>query len=341
MKSTEPYSWKGAIACIAYGVAGLSMTIFEEYVFSYEFKGSFTLACGQCFFSLMFLLLLKKLKWFDFEKFEYNKVPQLTWLIVNFIGMVATGILALEFVSLSMYSTLRRGSTLLTLAGESLILSRAISLDEKISVYGMVIGGMIAGAGDLQFDFFGYLLIFFNCLFMAGYLINIKLAKDRTGISTFGLLFYNNLCALPLFLLLALFTEYSYVSTFEYLYNPGFIFSFFMSSILAFLLNYCVFLCSTITSPLTTSIMSQIKSLITTGLGLFTFGGIILTAEMGLGLLVSTIATVWYILIKHKQKQAYVKRIKEQVREANAPSEGINDYISQMMGESGTDNTKL
>ena len=77
-----------------------------------------------------------------------------------------------------------------------------------------------------------------------------------------------------------------------------------MSAIQAFLLNWFIFLCSTINSPLTTSVTGQIKSIVTTVLGLFMFGDVELTTLLTIGLILSSVASIWYAKIKHDQKLA-------------------------------------
>lgn len=74
-----------------------------------------------------------------------------------------------------------------------------------------------------------------------------------------------------------------------------------MSSVHAFLLNWLIFLCSTINTPLVTSITGQIKNIVTTLLSFVLFGGIAIGWDGILGLLLSTVASLWYAYIKFKQ----------------------------------------
>jgi solute carrier family 35 protein len=77
-----------------------------------------------------------------------------------------------------------------------------------------------------------------------------------------------------------------------------------MSSVHAFLLNWLIFLCSTINSPLTTSITGQIKNIATTLLGFILFGGISIGYDGIIGLILSSVASVWYAYIKYSQTAA-------------------------------------
>ena len=98
----------------------------------------------------------------------------------------------------------------------------------------------------------------------------------------------------------------------------------------AFLLNYFLFLCSTVNSPLATSItgnlttnkhkqtkicVGQLKSILQTIFGLFTFGGVTLTFSLSVGLLTSTMGGIWYGYIK------YAEQANTQKKMANAESQ--------------------
>lgn len=118
------------------------------------------------------------------------------------------------------------------------------------------------------------------------------------------MMLYNNVLSLPVVLLMSLsLGELEGLAKFPYLYDPGFLFCFFFSSSLAFILNYSIFLCTTLNSALTTSVTGapapvtalaqparcaplrrpppsrgacagQIKNVATTVVGLFLFGDV-------------------------------------------------------------------
>lgn len=215
--------------------------------------------------------------------------------------MVVSGLAALAKTNVPLFSALRRLSTLVVIIGEYYLLGKVTPGDESQSVVIMVLGAMIAGMGDITFDFIGSLYILFNCIVTAGYLIYIAKKTKETGLNTFGLMFYCNILSIPGTIVLTYVTEWQGISAYEGYSNLGFQFCFFMSSIQAFLLNYFIFLCSTVNSPLTTSITGQIKSILQTIIGLFMFGDVFITPLLVFGLSVSTIASFWYSHIKYQQ----------------------------------------
>ncbi|EGG24720.1 hypothetical protein DFA_02964 [Cavenderia fasciculata] len=293
---------KGFLVALGYGVTSVSITFFNKAVLNYYgFNYSNALTLGQMVFSLFFLHFLKLFKYINYPDLDYNLCKKLFSLSTLFILMVVSGLAALAKTNVPLFSALRRLSTLIVIAGEKVLLGKVTPANEIQSVVLMVVGAMIAGWGDVTFDFVGSLYILFNCFVTAGYLIYIAKKSQETGLNTFGLMFYCNILSLPATILLTLLTEGKGLLTFEGYSNLGFQFCFLMSSVQAFLLNYFIFLCSTYNSPLTTSITGQIKSVLQTVIGLFMFNDVVLSLLLIYGLLLSTAASFWYTFIKYSQ----------------------------------------
>jgi len=218
--------------------------------------------------------------------------------------MAASGLWALTLVNVPVFSALRRLSTLIVIVGEHFVLGKHTPLDEINSVVLMVFGAIVAGWGDLSASFFGYVLVFFNCLVTAGYLIYINKKSKETSLNTFGLMFYCNLLSLPGVACIVYLTEWEDILQYQHFSKFGFQLCFFMSSVQAFLLNYFIFLCSTINSPLTTSITGQLKAILQTILGLFMFADVEITPLLSIGLFISSVASIWYSAIKYMQQLA-------------------------------------
>jgi len=199
-------------------------------------------------------------------------------------------------------SALRRLTTFVVIAGQYLILKKTVSSSELYSVILMVIGAFIASYGDISFDLYGYLLTGLNCIVTAAYLILIAKSSRETGLNTFSLMYYNNILSIPFVTLIVFSTEMDLLKGFPLWFDIGFQFCFWMSVFQAFALNYLVFLCSIVNSPLATSITGQLKSIIQTVLGLFLFGGVIITTPLSIGLLISTFGGIWYGYIKYNEQ---------------------------------------
>jgi len=296
-------NFKGFFVAFSYGVISVAITFFNKAVFVYGFNASNALTLGQIIFSIVFLVVMKQMKLLEFEDFSSHYIKALFPLSASFFGMVVTGLAALRYVNVPVYSALRRLTTFIVIAGQYFWLDKTVSRDELQSVIVMVFGAFVAGYGDLTFDAWGYFLTGVNCFVTALYLLMISKKSKETGLSTFGLMFYNNIISIPLVLLVVYWVEWEELMTYDKYSSFEFQLCFFMSSILAFLLNYFVFLCSLVNSPLTTSVTGQLKNIIQTVLGLFLFGGVPLTPAMTIGLSMSTIGGIWYGFVKYQESQ--------------------------------------
>ncbi|GAM27583.1 hypothetical protein SAMD00019534_107590 [Acytostelium subglobosum LB1] len=296
---------KGFLVAFGYGVTSVSITFFNKAVLNvYGFDYSNALTLGQMVFSLFFLTVMKQLKLITYPDISKDLIKKLASLSVLFILMVVSGLAALAKTNVPLFSALRRLSTLIVILGERILLEKVTPANEIQSVVLMVLGALIAGWGDVTFDFVGSLYILFNCFVTAGYLIYIAKKSKETGLNTFGLMFYCNIISIPATIVLTVLTEGEGIMSYGGYGNLGFQVCFLMSSVQAFLLNYFIFLCSTYNSPLTTSITGQIKSILQTILGLFMFGDVVLSAILIYGLVISTLASFWYTFIKYSQQLA-------------------------------------
>jgi len=318
------YRWRGFLIAVSYGVISISITFFNKAVFAvYNFEGSNTLTFGQILFALIFLDLMKRKKLLDYEDFNVETAKTLLPLALSFCGMAATGLAALKYVNIPMFSALRRLTTFVVIAGQYLVLKKNVSQEEIWSVIVMVIGAMIAGWGDITFDLYGYLMTAINCLVTAAYLVLIAQKSQQTGLQTFGLMYYNNILSIPFMAIFTVATDWDFLVSYDQWLNIGFQMCFFMSLALAFLLNYCVFLCSIMNSPLTTSITGQLKNILSTVFGLFMFGGVVMTPSLTVGLTMSTVAGCWYGYIKYAEKAEQTRR--ENEKDIRELEEGQNN----------------
>jgi len=305
--------WKGFLVALSYGVISVSITFFNKAVLSYyEFPYSNMLTLGQMIFSIVFLVSMKRIGVIKYPDFSWDYAKKLLPLAIYFTLMAASGLWALALVNVPVFSALRRLATLIVIVGERFVLGKITPPDETNSVVLMVFGAIIAGWGDLTFDLLGYTLILFNCFVTAGYLIYIAKKKQETGLNTFGLMFYCNFLSLPGVALIVYFTELDGMGGYPYYSNVGFQICFLMSSVQAFLLNYFIFLCSTINSPLTTSITGQLKAILSTILGLFMFSDVSMNLLLGVGLFISSVASIWYSYIKYLQQVRQLKQSSSQ-----------------------------
>lgn len=130
-----------------------------------------------------------------------------------------------------------------------------------------------AGFGDLAFDIHAYLSGLASVFSQALYLLLVQKHADDIGAAES--LHLNSYNTLPMLLICSIVTgEFrSAVANFA-LTDVGFVVTFVLVIVFGCLLNYLLFLCTTYNSALTTSVTGTLKSIVQTGIGMFTFGGI-------------------------------------------------------------------
>ena len=292
------------LACVFYAVVSTSITFFNKIVLStYSFDSSNIMTLAQIIFSLVFLVSMKAMNLITYSELTWSTSLSTSPLSISFLGMVLTGLGALKFLNIPMFNALRRVTTLITMAGEYYLLDKRESGKVQFSVYLMVIGAIVAGIYDFDFNFYGYILVALNCIFTAAYLLSIaKFGKQ--GLNTFGLMYYNNIQSLPLVIILCLIGgDFNDLYNYTYFNDIGFWICFILQSALAFLLNYSIFLCTNVNSALATSVTGQIKNIATTAIGYFTFGDVTYNLWNVIGLACGVVASTWYSWLKFDESE--------------------------------------
>ena len=113
-------------------------------------------------------------------------------------GYVASGVAALRYLNVPMYSVLRRATTPLVALGEFLALRKKPSRLRAAALAAMLVGALLASATDLTFSLPGYLWAGCCIVCTAAYLVIIRATGDGTGLGPFALQLCNNVLAVPL-----------------------------------------------------------------------------------------------------------------------------------------------
>ena len=252
--------------------------LLNQMVFSwYGFAFPCVLTALQISITLALMLVLRATtgtRLLDFDPLpRWGTLKKVLPLTVTWWVYVVSGLIALRHLSVPMFSVFRRATTLLVMVGEWAVLDKTPTPSNVLSVALMMLGGLVAGATDLMFTLPGYLMVGVLVLSTAAYLLLIKLLRASTGLSDAGLLYANNILALPMMsAYTALATdELARVADFPRLWDPSFVGVLVLAASQAFLLNLCIFRCTNINSPLVTSVTGQIKDILTTTLGFLMF----------------------------------------------------------------------
>merc|ERR1711974_149970 len=122
--------YKGFLAAAAYGVTSILITFFNKAVFAlYDFKASNTLILGQMALALVFLFTLKASNTLEIADVNMKLVKAAAPLSITFCGMVISGVAALRFVNIPLYSALRRVTTWMVMAFQAAFLGQQTPKD--------------------------------------------------------------------------------------------------------------------------------------------------------------------------------------------------------------------
>lgn len=248
------------------------------------------------------------------------KVLPLTLLYQMNIAFALKGLLR---VNVPTYSTVKRLTPML-------VLSAKVCMSKKLphplilfSVFMVVLGCIVAGAGDLSFDAAGYAFAFMSCSTQAAYLVLVEYTGSEKGVGSTELLLYNSVLSLPfLLVIVALTGELSTVrgaylsATSE---NALFPLLLILCSCMGCLLNYSIFLCTMNNSALTTTIVGVLKGVLSTVLGFFLLGGVKFNLLNVLGISMNTVGGVMYTIVKYKRKALEMKKANGKDLEASIP----------------------
>ena len=270
-KNLKPVTHKTSkiISCIAYGAVSVSITLFNKTIFSfYKFQYPAFMTLLQVGLSIFFMIILGKTRFIDFEMEGGGGcgiLGGLKWTIAKkvfplaFFWMlyVQSGVIALRYLTVPMFSALRRSTSFVTVLGEYVAFGKVTPFSSLAAIFVMVAGSAVAGATDLSFNATGYAWVGVCVFSTAAFLILIRTVGKELELNQHALLLYNNVLSLPMMLLWFVFAtdEPENVFSAPQWRDPSFVAFLLVSASQAFLLNVCTFWCTTVNSALVTTIV--------------------------------------------------------------------------------------
>lgn len=200
--TTEPNSpstTQKMLACLSYGTVSVSITLFNKAVFSlYGFHYPNFVTTLQILVSILYMHLLRGVGAFQFAPLTYRGVRQMLPLVFCWWLYVVSGVTALRYLTVPMFSVFRRSTTLIVVIGEFFMFNKLPSKACMCAILVMLIGAVTAGATDLTYSLPGYIWVTICAVSTAMYLLLIRALKDSTGLSDSSLLYHNNVLSLPI-----------------------------------------------------------------------------------------------------------------------------------------------
>ena len=230
---------------------------------------------------------------------------------IFYFANVLSGLGGTASLNLPMFTVLRRFSIAMTMIGEYIVLHKKPSMEVVLSVVSMVMGALVAAAGDLTFDLAGYIMVLTNDLFTALSGVYMKKATSSLSPATsnkIGVLFYNSLfssIALALYLIIlsiqqATMSQKTVVEdiiAFDGWSKPEFKFCFIAAALMGSILNYSIVLCTANNSALTTAVIGCLKNVLVTYFGIIFMSGYIFNILNFIGLNISIIGSLYYTYV--------------------------------------------
>uniref|UniRef100_A0A7S1SSC3 Sugar phosphate transporter domain-containing protein n=1 Tax=Tetraselmis chuii TaxID=63592 RepID=A0A7S1SSC3_9CHLO len=292
------------MACVMYGSVSISITLFNKAIFAvYKFQYPNVVTLLQILISIVYIKILGVTGHMKLAPFSWKTVQLLLPMTFFWWIYVFSGVTALNYLNVPMFSVLRR-STSLVVVGINYVLYRTFpSMNSLSALLVMAAGAIVAGMSDMTYNSVGYFWTFVCIFSTAAYLTAIKWSKERSGVGEHDLLMYNNLIALPFMATYLYFGTSELDTVWEYprLHDPGFQLFLLLSISQAFLLNVCIFYCTTVNSPLATTVTGQLKDLLMTSLGMVLFGDVIYNPVNIMGLCVGLGGGMWYSYIGYRK----------------------------------------
>lgn len=197
---------------------------------------------------------------------------------VFFVSNVTVGLSALSRVNIPMFSAFRRLTVLFVMGAEYWMLHKTHSRAVMMSILVLTSGAFVSALGDVTFTVKGYCLVFLNNVLTAAYLASIKRVMRDLNLDPTSLLYYTSMLAFPMVLTIALATNDLQAAYWHY-FNDGelrnsqfFLPALSFVAISAFCVNLSTSICTHVTSPLTTSVAGQVKNVLQSILGFFSWG---------------------------------------------------------------------
>jgi GDP-mannose transporter len=199
-KRSNPFT--AVLSCSLYAAGSISMVLVNKLLLStYEFDYPNLLLLHQCTTSLSLILVGSLAGWVKPEPLEWRKVR--TWVPLNllFLFMLVSGFYSLKYLSVPMVLVFKNSNNVLVTFGDWMLFQQAVTPLVVLSLVLLIFASALAAAEDLEFSLKGYVWSLFNMLASTCYLLYLR-SVMRIKLSKVGMSYYNNMCGIPIVLMM-------------------------------------------------------------------------------------------------------------------------------------------
>eukprot|EP00834_Sanchytrium_tribonematis_P002010 NODE_55_length_29507_cov_0.809712.p13 type:complete len:309 gc:universal NODE_55_length_29507_cov_0.809712:21739-20813(-) len=290
-----------------YSFVSITLVLFNKNMFAtFGFDSPTLLTVFQSITGILLTRILHHLGFIKLENIRQDQFIRIIPLAMIYLSNILFGLMALQYINIPIYNTLRRSGIVLVILVEYRMYQRLPSLNILYSVAVIIFGTVLAGAKDLTFDIFSYTIAIIANLLTALYIVLVKHYGKMLKMEPLTLLYYNNILSLPMAAVISLGMQDSLL---KYNMTPAFLFNLFICVLFSFLLNVGIYFNTNINSPLTQSILGQVKGYIQLIFGLFMFRDYIYEFYNVLGMSIAMIGGLLYAYISYVEKENVKSKI--------------------------------
>jgi drug/metabolite transporter (DMT)-like permease len=268
---------KAALVAAFYFLCSISMNFLNKAVVSsYEFNYPFFIMSCQMVVTVIVLDLLRIFRLIKLPAYTLKDGVEFLPCSLSFALHSTLSLIALHGMNIPMYGAIKRCTPLVNLVLSVVVLKKAYPSALLTSSIGIItLGAFVASLGDFQFDLHSYSMGGLSVFAQAAYLTLVQRSSEVQHRTTVEMLHVNSFNTLPIFLTVSMIVgEPQRIGESLSVAAPGFTVVFVLLILSGCVLTWSQFMCAAVCSALTTSMISVAKSVIQTGLGFFTFGGV-------------------------------------------------------------------
>jgi len=283
-----------------------------------------------------------EMKPWQMDHFKIWALPTMTFSI-----MLLTSLKALPLVAVATTVVFRNIGTVIVAFGDAAFFGKEFNFDMKVAIGVILLGSIVYGAFDLDFDYTGYMWMTANTLIFACNVLYEKYAVVSVDQTAVGISCYQNILSLPL-LLVMIFASGGTEEAGEWTNSltgfgelPGYMQAIIpITGVFGCLLSICYMSLNQFASPTSITIASNLNKLVSAIVGGMVFHNTI-TAHTVIGLLICMAGGYMYGTASRKQPDKSAEKNADKSADEEAPLTAIIDAVAAAVdGDDDADEDK-
>eukprot|EP01136_Pigoraptor_vietnamica_P013342 Opistho-1_new@54226 len=264
---------RAAAATAVYCSCSMAMMYANKYVLSvHGFAYPSAVLAYQCAIAVVLLRVLHRLNVVKVDPIEGPRMRKWMPATILFLVMVYSGSQCLAYLSIPIVTVFKNLTNILVAYGDKYLFGQPMSRGVLASLVCMLVGSLLSCSTDLQFSAAGYAWLSLNCVATGGYALYLKKARRLTGLSEFGMAYYNNVLTGVLLVPVALLSgEGRQALDFPELGRWSFQVMLALSGVVGAFVGVSAFWLVGVTSPTTYSIIGSLNKIPLTVISTFVF----------------------------------------------------------------------